>query len=59
MRVSKVRKAIQEQERPESSCSLTYQGLANLHGLPELQNKRQKKLRIPPPDPQQNKKILL
>ena len=55
MCVSKVRKAIQEQERPEPSCSLTYQGLANLHGLPELQNKRQKKLRIPPPDPQQNK----
>ena len=59
MRVSKVWKAIQEQERPESSCSLTFQGLANLHGLPELQNKRQTKLRIPLPDPQQNKKILL
>ena len=59
MRVSKVWKVIPEQERPESSCSFTYQGLADLHGLPELQTKRQKKLRIPPPNPQQNKKILL
>ena len=55
----KMWKMIQKQEWLESPCSITYKTLAQVYRLPELQNKRQKKFRIPPINTQQNKKVFL